>query len=244
MNRAVGSGPMRAVALLFVVPLLAGCASSGPPPESMFPDALHRFSDRTTEGFEVMHTLQLPKGPHTLRVAAASDDGFAVHLQGPAQREPYSGVMLAGPSNSLAHSDYVRIQSIEFITIGGEAGAWTLRIGCDGPCAYTVAVDEGNVVPVHERPLRGLVEGQLDGDSAEHNLTVYDSLVNVTMNLATQDSIRVRIHDDEGNVVSGGSFNAIRAIGWRYATTHEAVPGTWTISVGCSGPCQYGITVR
>ncbi|MGB1586332.1 MAG: hypothetical protein ACPHID_04735 [Thermoplasmatota archaeon] len=235
---------MRVLVLLFLVPLLAGCASSGPPPESMFPEAAHRFSDRTTEAFDATHSLQLPKGPHTLRVAAWSEAGFAVYLQGPAQREPYSGVMLPGPTNSLAHSGFVRINSMEFSTIGGEAGTWSLRIGCDGPCAYTVAVDEGNVVPVHDRPLPGQIQGQLDGDTTEHNLTVRGSLVNITMNLAAQDGIRVRIYDADGEAVNGGSFGAVRAIGWRFATTQEAAAGTWTVTVGCNGPCQYGISVR
>ena len=128
------------------MPLLAGCASSGSPLDTRFPVAEHRFADQATEAFEQTETLRLGSGPHTLRIAASGNDGFAVYLRAPAEREPYSGVMLAGPLSGISVFGTFRINDLEFAT-QGKAGSWTLTFGCEGPCTYTIAIDEGLDIP-------------------------------------------------------------------------------------------------
>lgn len=231
--------------LLLVAPLLSGCASSGQPPEHMFATAEHRFADRTTGAFDETHQLELAEGVHTLRIAAQSNDGFAAYLQAPGEREPYSGVMFPGANNGIGHSGPVRITSLEFATVPGGAGTWTLSIGCADACAYTVAVDEGFHVPDQRAPTRGMVVGDLNAGQAEHKLQVGRSLVNITMHLADQEGMSVRIRDAEGNQVSGWNFNGVLARNWRHVNTHsEGVPGEWTVWVGCDGACSYAFDIR
>ncbi len=238
---------MRWLAVVVLV-LLAGCSSSSPP-EARFPDADFRFSGNVAEGFEQVETLNLTESINTIMVSVETEDGFAVFLQAPPTQEPWSGQMMPGPRNGFGHQGPATIHSLQYTTVAGEPGPWTLQFGCNGPCRYTVAVNNGDTVAIPDtftpKQSSPLAQGTLQDDNRQH----YPALpalspVKLSMDFVAEDAISMEFRDPDGTHMGGWNFQKVLAIGWEYQSLQlDAEPGEWELAVGCNGQCQYALGV-
>ncbi len=243
---------MRSLLLLAVTGtlLLAGCAGSATAPDAMYLDADHRFSGVATEAFSQTEKIQLDSGEHTLLIAVQSDDGFAVSFQGPPRREPYSGMMLPSAQHGFGLFGEVAIQDLRYTTWDTQGGTWTLTFGCEGPCIYTVAINENNTVPslphLPATPKAAAARGELVDDSDEITFQVpaVPEHLKIAMDFMTDEAISFRILDPEGTTAGVWNFNEVYARGWSYQSRADDLqPGDWTLRVDCDGTCQFDIGV-
>lgn len=219
---------------------LSGCSDGSS--TSQFKTADYRFAGNEDLPFERTQSLNLPAGPHTLRISVQADDGFGIDLVSP-----------DGARNGFTHSYDASIRALEYTTAKGEAGLWELSYGCDGPCDYVIAVDEGaSVTPVNvpttalgtKAHVAGDLSGATDDDERVESITVLEDNVTVVFNVHGTNGVRWSLHDAADDLVSFWRFDGITARDWEYRPARlQVTPGEWRVGIECDSPCQYNFGV-
>jgi len=228
---------MRGVLVVLLI-ALAGCSGSPSAVEGRFLGADHHWNGVAEAAFEESTTVDLPAGQHTLRLAVEAEHGFGIFLEGP-----------GGERNGFTHVREVDAPSIQYLMREADAGTWRLLYGCDGPCRYSIAIDEGPHLPDLDLPevtADATFQGHLERGGADRQLPVVGDLGNATLvvNIRSQGPASWAIHDADGARVTNWNFPGLHAMDWRYQPVRDdLVAGTWTFAVQCDGPCDYFLGV-
>lgn len=235
MSPAPSAARMRVVAVGLLL-LLAGCSSGT---QDRFEGADHRFAGTADGAFETTQTLDLPAGRHTIRLSVDAPEGFGFRLIGP-----------GSVANGFTHHRSAAIDTMVYLTEEGGAGTWTLTYGCDGPCVYVVAIDEGADLPGGQVPGKTAadvrVADTLDAGGRDHPMMVDGDVANATMvfHVQTEGDMAWRIVDADGQTVTRWNFEGLHARDWRFQPANpDLAPGEWTVFVECETRCAYNMGV-
>lgn len=241
---------MRWILFATLLVSFAGCAGSPTAPDQMFADADFRFADRASEEFQRTEDLALEPGRHTLMVSVESQDGFAISFQGPPQKEPYSGVMMPSPQHGFGLYGRVSIADLRYTTWDTQGGDWTLTFGCNGPCIYTVAVDQNDTVPdppqLPVTPKQASAHGTLTdgGDELTFDVARVSNQTMIVMDFHSEEAITFKIYDADGKQAGWWNMDHAIARGWSYQSRADGLTaGEWTLKIGCDGTCRFDIGV-